>query len=61
MTPAKLYEHANRAAADAMRFRRQPNGDRLALLRARDALALRAIARRMAQEQAQDARSGSAG
>ncbi len=43
MSPARLYEAANRAAADAIRFR---HGDgRLAALRRQDARTLRHLAR----------------
>lgn len=45
MTPAELYEAANKAAADAMRWRRAPEGGCLAKIRRRDAKALRAMAR----------------
>lgn len=44
-TPAQLYEAANRAAAEAMRWAREPDGARLAALRRQDARALRALAR----------------
>lgn len=44
-TAAQLYERANAAAADAVRWARQPNGELMAKVRHRDAIALRAMAR----------------
>lgn len=44
-TPAELFEAANRAAADAIRWAREPGGERLAALRRQDARGLRALAR----------------
>lgn len=45
--PIKLYQAANRAAADATRMARDPNGSALARLRRSDAEALRSRARQM--------------
>lgn len=42
---ARLYERANQAAADAIRFRREVGGSALAQVRERDARTLRAVAR----------------
>ena len=42
---AKLYEAANRAAADAMRWSREPNGEAIARIRRQDAETLRSLAR----------------
>lgn len=51
-TASQLYEAANRAAADAIRFRRCPNGGRMASMRSQDATTLRAMARSAAQASA---------
>lgn len=45
----RLFEMANAAAADAIRYRRDPNGGPMARLRAQDAKALRRLARATAQ------------
>lgn len=45
--PVDLYRAANRAAADAMRLARQPEGTALAALRAQDARNLRKMARKV--------------
>lgn len=52
MTAAELYERANAAAADAIRFRRDPAGEAMASMRAQDAASLRAFARTVAQREA---------
>lgn len=43
--PANLYERANQAAADAIRYARDPNGQLMAAMRHRDAETLRSLAR----------------
>lgn len=47
MTAAEHYEAANRAEADAIRWRRTPGGECLAELRRQDAATLRAKAREL--------------
>ena len=46
-TPARLYEAANQAAAQAARWSREPGAEALASLRRKDAADLRALAREM--------------
>lgn len=45
ITAVELYKKANTAAADAVRFARDPQGGPLAAMRRRDAATLRAMAR----------------
>lgn len=44
-TAAELFERANAAERDAIRWRRDPHGQHMATLRHRDAKALRDMAR----------------
>lgn len=51
---ARLYEAANRAALDAIRYARSPDTIRLAAIRRQDARSLRSLASKRARQDAQD-------